>query len=96
MCKVMASLCLSPLPPPPPFHSRKHLESPSYSSSPSPPPPLNGYHSINGGALKPIVVNGNPPTFVSAPGRRIVAGLSLTARFLILFQVFVSIFGFSK
>lgn len=73
MCKVMASLCLTPLPPPPPFHSRKHLESPSSSSSPSPPPPLNGYHSINGGALKPIVVNGNPPTFVSAPGRRIVA-----------------------
>lgn len=29
------------------------------------------------GALKPIVVSGNPPTFVSAPGRRIVAGLFL-------------------
>lgn len=26
------------------------------------------------GALKPIVVRGDPPTFVSAPGRRIVAG----------------------
>ncbi|KAI3450285.1 hypothetical protein Pfo_006950 [Paulownia fortunei] len=27
----------------------------------------------SGGSLKPIVVNGDPPTFVSAPGRRIVA-----------------------
>ncbi|MCL7041444.1 hypothetical protein MKW94_018471 [Papaver nudicaule] len=26
-----------------------------------------------GGGLKPIVVTGNPPTFVSAPGRRIIA-----------------------
>lgn len=26
------------------------------------------------GSLKPIVVDGDPPTFVSAPGRRIVAG----------------------
>uniref|UniRef100_A0A2N9FHI6 Calcineurin-like phosphoesterase domain-containing protein n=1 Tax=Fagus sylvatica TaxID=28930 RepID=A0A2N9FHI6_FAGSY len=41
----MASLCLTPLPPPPPSQPRK----------------------------LPIVVNGNPPTFVSAPGRRIVA-----------------------
>ncbi|XP_075634065.1 shewanella-like protein phosphatase 1 isoform X1 [Castanea sativa] len=53
----MASLCLTPLPPPPPSQPRKLLE-PNSSSS------LN---------LKPIVVNGNPPTFVSAPGRRIVA-----------------------
>ncbi|XP_026432008.1 shewanella-like protein phosphatase 1 [Papaver somniferum] len=28
---------------------------------------------IRGGGLKPIVVTGNPPTFVSAPGRRIIA-----------------------
>ncbi|XP_059430113.1 shewanella-like protein phosphatase 1 [Corylus avellana] len=62
----MASLCLGPLPPPPPSHLRK-LSEPSYSSS------LNSCSHITGGALKPIVVNGNPPTFVSAPGRRIVA-----------------------
>ncbi|KAK4606776.1 hypothetical protein RGQ29_000850 [Quercus rubra] len=55
----MASLCLTPLPPPPPSQPRKLLEPNSSSSS-----------SLN---LKPIVVNGNPPTFVSAPGRRIVA-----------------------
>jgi hypothetical protein len=64
----MASLCLAPLPPPSPSHSRK-LSEPSYSAS------LNSYSHITGGDLKPIVVNGNPPTFVSAPGRRIVAGL---------------------
>ncbi|KAF5193033.1 Shewanella-like protein phosphatase [Thalictrum thalictroides] len=29
--------------------------------------------SLSHGTLKPIVVTGNPPTFVSAPGRRIVA-----------------------
>ncbi|XP_062172350.1 shewanella-like protein phosphatase 1 [Alnus glutinosa] len=62
----MASLCLAPLPPPSPSHSRK-LSEPSYSAS------LNSYSHITGGDLKPIVVNGNPPTFVSAPGRRIVA-----------------------
>nr|XP_023888348.1 shewanella-like protein phosphatase 1 isoform X1 [Quercus suber]POE66342.1 shewanella-like protein phosphatase 1 [Quercus suber] len=56
----MASLCLTPLPPPPPSQPRKLLEPNSSSSS----------SSLN---LKPIVVNGNPPTFVSAPGRRIVA-----------------------
>ncbi|KAF5446641.1 hypothetical protein F2P56_032252 [Juglans regia] len=63
----MVSLCLTPLPPStPPTHPRKLFESSSSLS-------LNSYHSIAGGALKPIVVNGNPPTFVSAPGRRIVA-----------------------
>ena len=32
-------------------------------------------------ALKPIIIRGDPPTFVSAPGRRIVAGLDAsTAR----------------
>ncbi|KAF3970630.1 hypothetical protein CMV_005692 [Castanea mollissima] len=59
----MASLCLTPLPPPPPSQPRKLLEPNSSSSSSS-------SSSLN---LKPIVVNGNPPTFVSAPGRRIVA-----------------------
>lgn len=57
---AMASLCLTPLPPPPPSQPRKLLEPNSSSSS----------SSLN---LKPIVVNGNPPTFVSAPDRRIVA-----------------------
>ena len=66
----MASLCLTPLPPPPPSQPRKLLEPNSSSSS------LN---------LKPIVVNGNPPTFVSAPGRRIVAGLFSLLLLLVLF-----------
>lgn len=95
----MASLCLAPLPPPPPSHPRK-LSEPSCSSS------LNSFSHITGGALKPIVVKGNPPTFVSAPGRRIVAGLfsfsSLSFLVYLAFQsmlryahvVFVGIFGF--
>ena len=66
----MASLCLTPLPPPPPSQPRKLLEPNSSSSS------LN---------LKPIVVNGNPPTFVSAPGRRIVAGLFSLLLLFVLF-----------
>lgn len=41
---------------------------------PSQPRKQSDSSSLNGG-LKPIVVRGNPPTFVSAPGRRIVAGL---------------------
>ncbi|KAI3908452.1 hypothetical protein MKX01_009254 [Papaver californicum] len=32
-----------------------------------------GGGGMRGGGLKPIVVTGNPPTFVSAPGRRIIA-----------------------
>ncbi|GFP91191.1 uncharacterized protein at1g18480 [Phtheirospermum japonicum] len=32
-----------------------------------------GADQASGGSFKPIVVNGDPPTFVSAPGRRIVA-----------------------
>ena len=55
---MMASLSGSSLPIPP---SSSHARKPSEPS-----------HS-NGG-LKPITVTGNPPTFVSAPGRRIVAG----------------------
>ncbi|KAJ8650878.1 hypothetical protein MRB53_003901 [Persea americana] len=39
---------------------------------PSQPRKQSDSSSLNGG-LKPIVVRGNPPTFVSAPGRRIVA-----------------------
>ncbi|MFQ6671169.1 hypothetical protein Gotur_035782 [Gossypium turneri] len=58
----MVSLCLNSLPLPPSSCPQKLTETSSSFS--------NG--SI-GTALKPIVVNGNPPTFVSAPGRRIVA-----------------------
>ncbi|KAK5773518.1 hypothetical protein PVK06_049824 [Gossypium arboreum] len=58
----MVSLCLNSLPLPPSSCPKKLTETSSSFS--------NG--SI-GTALKPIVVNGNPPTFVSAPGRRIVA-----------------------
>ena len=64
----MASLCLNSLPLLPPSQPRKVVET-SLSSSVH-------YTSIDGGeSLKPIVISGNPPTFVSAPGRRIVAGL---------------------
>ncbi|MBA0844499.1 hypothetical protein Goarm_001593 [Gossypium armourianum] len=58
----MVSLCLNSLPLPPSSCPQKLTETSSSFS--------NG--SI-GTALKPIVVSGNPPTFVSAPGRRIVA-----------------------
>lgn len=33
----------------------------------------NSILSVKGGDLKPIIITGNPPTFVSAPDRRIVA-----------------------
>ncbi|XP_071688003.1 shewanella-like protein phosphatase 1 [Rutidosis leptorrhynchoides] len=60
---AMASLSsLNSLPMQPP--SRKLID------SPSPPTSLNFGSSGN---LKPIVISGDPPTFVSAPGRRIVA-----------------------
>ncbi|XP_007016992.2 PREDICTED: shewanella-like protein phosphatase 1 isoform X1 [Theobroma cacao] len=61
----MVSLCLNSLPLPPSSHPKRLTETSLSSSSFS-----NG--SV-GTALKPIVVSGNPPTFVSAPGRRIVA-----------------------
>ncbi|XWS71901.1 hypothetical protein CRYUN_Cryun03dG0177900 [Craigia yunnanensis] len=61
----MVSLCLNSLPLPPSSYPKKLTETTLSSSSLS-----NG--SIET-ALKPIVVGGNPPTFVSAPGRRIVA-----------------------
>lgn len=44
----------------------------SLSLPPSQPLKCSDSSSLNRN-LKPIVVNGNPPTFVSAPGRRIVA-----------------------
>ncbi|XP_027369004.1 shewanella-like protein phosphatase 1 isoform X2 [Abrus precatorius] len=65
----MASLCINSSPFPPPSHPRKLTET-SLSSS------LllhnNNNHSL-GSSLKPIVVSGDPPSFVSAPGRRILA-----------------------
>uniref|UniRef100_A0A6P3ZM28 shewanella-like protein phosphatase 1 n=1 Tax=Ziziphus jujuba TaxID=326968 RepID=A0A6P3ZM28_ZIZJJ len=67
--KSMASLCLNSLPLPPPSQPRKLLETSSSSSSSL----TAGIGYGKGEALKPIVVSGNPPTFVSAPDRRIVA-----------------------
>ncbi|XP_020207571.1 shewanella-like protein phosphatase 1 [Cajanus cajan] len=67
----MASLCLNSLPVPPSSHPRKPTETSlsSFSSSSSFILDNNNNHST----LKSIVVSGDPPTFVSAPGRRILA-----------------------
>ncbi|KAJ9543563.1 hypothetical protein OSB04_023270 [Centaurea solstitialis] len=63
---AMASMSLNSLSMQPPSqHSRKLIDVPSSTS-------LNS--SSTAGTLKPIVISGDPPTFVSAPGRRIVAG----------------------
>ncbi|KAI8523512.1 hypothetical protein RHMOL_Rhmol13G0079900 [Rhododendron molle] len=62
----MASLSLNSFPLQPPSQPRKLADS-SCSSS------LTPFNGGAAGGLKPIVVCGNPPTFVSAPGRRIVA-----------------------
>ncbi|XP_062086666.1 shewanella-like protein phosphatase 1 isoform X1 [Humulus lupulus] len=66
----MASLCLNSLPLPPSSQPKKVVETSLFSSV--------NYNSTNGlvkggESLKPIVISGNPPTYVSAPGRRIVA-----------------------
>lgn len=58
MASLSSSLNSLPVQPP----SRKLIDSPSTS--------LN---FVSSGNLKPIVISGDPPTFVSAPGRRIVA-----------------------
>ncbi|KAJ6692281.1 SHEWANELLA-LIKE PROTEIN PHOSPHATASE 1 [Salix purpurea] len=79
----MASSCLNSLILPPCSLPRKLTE--TYASLSSSYPALNPTSSSTGGALKPIVINGDPPTFVSAPGRRIVAGNQL---------VIISLFGF--
>ncbi|CAN8295210.1 unnamed protein product [Cochlearia groenlandica] len=62
----MASLYLNSLLPP--SHPQKLVESSSSSSS-----SLSPSNYTNEVALKPIVVYGDPPTFVSAPSRRIIA-----------------------
>ncbi|KAK7321385.1 hypothetical protein VNO77_31986 [Canavalia gladiata] len=68
----MASLCLNSLPVPPSSHPRKLTET-SLSSSSSSLLFVNNNNHSSGASLKPIVVSGSPPTFVSAPGRRILA-----------------------
>lgn len=68
----MASISLNLFPAPQPSsHSRKLVETTSSSSSSL---VYSRRSRGNTGGLKPIVVTGNPPTFVSAPDRRIVAG----------------------
>lgn len=79
----MASSCLNSLILPPCSLPRRVTE--TCASLSSSYPALNPTSSSTGGALKPIVINGDPPTFVSAPGRRIVAGNLL---------VIISLFGF--
>ncbi|CAL0307722.1 unnamed protein product [Lupinus luteus] len=77
----MASLCLNSLSLPPSSQPRKFIQtslssslssSSSSSSSSSIIDNNNNNHNIPN-ALKPIVVNGDPPSFVFAPGRRILA-----------------------
>lgn len=72
----MASLCLNSLPLPPSSQPRRVLE--TSLSSVNITSSSNGH--LKGETLKPIVVCGSPPTFVSAPGRRIVAGQCLQTK----------------
>ncbi|XP_013638358.1 PREDICTED: uncharacterized protein At1g18480 [Brassica oleracea var. oleracea] len=65
----MTSFYLNSLLPLPPSHPQKLVEPSSSSSSSS----LLSISNSNEAALKPIVINGDPPTFVSAPSRRIIA-----------------------
>ncbi|XP_013698116.2 shewanella-like protein phosphatase 1 [Brassica napus] len=65
----MTSFYLNSLLPLPPSHPQKLLEPSSSSSSSS----LLSISNSNEAALKPIVINGDPPTFVSAPSCRIIA-----------------------
>ncbi|KAF3611872.1 hypothetical protein DY000_02044621 [Brassica cretica] len=67
----MTSFYLNSLLPLPPSHPQKLLEPSSSSSSSS--SSLLSISNSNEAALKPIVINGDPPTFVSAPSRRIIA-----------------------
>lgn len=65
----MVSLCLNSLPLPPSSFPKNITETCLTSSSYS-----NGSVGTTLKLKPPIVVSGNPPTFVSAPARRIVAG----------------------
>lgn len=67
--QAMSSLCLNSIPFPPPSSLPRKLTDNSSSLL------LDANNHTPSGSLKPIIVNGNPPTFVSAPGRRIIAGL---------------------
>ena len=78
----MAKLYLTGSAFPPPYSSPKLTQASPCSSL-----------STTAKASKPIVVNGNPPSFVSAPGRRIVAGLPFFGCYfgvLTVFQVNLS------
>lgn len=66
----MASLCLNLNSFHPPSSSKSRSLFPSSLPSSS---SLNRNNYIKPRTLKPILITGNPPTFVSAPGRRIVA-----------------------
>ncbi|KAK0604740.1 hypothetical protein LWI29_018978 [Acer saccharum] len=70
-----SSLCLNslPLPPSSSSSSSSHPRKLSETCSSLTLSNNNVSSGIAGAALKPIVVSGNPPTVVSAPGRRIVA-----------------------
>ncbi|TXG74470.1 hypothetical protein EZV62_003049 [Acer yangbiense] len=69
-----SSLCLNSLPlPPSSSSSSSHPRKLSETCSSLTLSNNNVSSGIAGAALKPIVVSGNPPTVVSAPGRRIVA-----------------------
>lgn len=72
----MASLCLNSLVPIPPSSHPRKLTLSSSSSLLLDNNNNNNHSSIRTSTtLKPIVVTGNPPTYVSAPGRTILAGL---------------------
>lgn len=93
----MASLCMnSSLPLSPSSHPRNltqtSLSSSSSSSSLFVDNDNNNHHNSlrTTSTLKPIVVSGNPPTFVSAPGRTILAGLFFFFRQFYFVAVVVS------
>ncbi|KAL3518010.1 hypothetical protein ACH5RR_020599 [Cinchona calisaya] len=79
MQSLMASLvslkCWLPLEPPSSSvsRSRKLIDALSSNHQTATPPHNNNNNNNSSSLIKPIVVNGNPPTFVSAPARRIVA-----------------------
>lgn len=66
MASTLSLTCSLPLQPSSQSQSRKLVDSLNITTKPSTPAQYSS-------SLKPIVVNGDPPTFVSAPGRRIVA-----------------------
>ncbi|MCI44611.1 shewenella-like protein phosphatase 1 [Trifolium medium] len=86
----MASLCMNSLVPLSPSSHSRNLTQTSLSSSTSSILDNNNNSLRTTSTLKPIVVVGDPPTFVSAPGRTILAGLSLfSSDNFVLFVSFV-------